>query len=523
VLNCALIASAVLSLSACEKFLEKKGDAKLNSEKLIETKPMFDRKKFIEQSKQRSEGEKEFGPDALDYDDMALRDKSRTFVSKEESYDNVDIEENFAKDDFKVSLKADNLDVRLFAEMLSKATGVNIIVSDEVDGDISTELKDVPWTKLLDTVLQIKSLAKHVDGKSNIVRIHGQNKIVELEEFEKKRQENQQRSMMLKKASEPLYTEIFKVYYAKPAEVKKTIDGTLAAGSNAAAEGVRNIKPEITVDDRKNLLIVKARKDDMSLISKLVRELDSRTKQVFIEAFIVEVKDDFASAFGTRVGLNVEDTFTRDSEMYYGRLTGLGGTAANAINAGDAGANLSNLAATGATSGIGALVGIGSSADLKIELTALEREGMSKVISNPKIFTLDNKEAVIFQGDEVPYETSSANEGTKIEFKQAGLRLAVTPTIVGDGTLQLALAVNKDTVDTTKSNPPISKSEIKTNLISKDGSIVVIGGIYTESEGKSVDKVPGVAEVPFLGNLFKRKAKDEGKKELIIFISPKVL
>jgi type IV pilus assembly protein PilQ len=514
---------AFSSLSACDKWMEKKGETPIDNNNLIDSELMFDRQKFIDQSKERSRREAAFGPEMLDFDSPNLRANSRTFINREETMDTVDIEEGFADRDYEVSFNSENLDIRIFSELLARATGVNIIVSDEVEGDVSTTLKKVPWTKLLDNVLQIKSLAKHVDGRSNIIRIHGQNKIVELEEFEKKRQENLQRSLQLKRAAEPLYTEIFKLYYTKPSDVKKTIDGTIAAGQTAQADGIRSIRPEITVDERKNLIIVKARKADMSLVSKLVRELDTRTQQVFIEAFIVEVKDDFASAFGTRVGLNVEDTFRNDNRLYYGRLTGVGGTPAGVVTPGDTGASLSNLPVANPTGGIGILAGIGSTADLKLELTAMEREGMSKVVSNPKIFTLDNKEAVIFQGTEVPYESSSANEGTKVEFKQAGLRLAVTPTIVGDGTLQLGLTVNKDTVDTTQTNPPIAKSEIKTNLISKDGSIVVIGGIYTEEQDNTMDKVPGVAEVPLFGNLFKRKVKGSGKNELIIFIAPKVL
>lgn len=199
-----------------------------------------------------------------------------------------------------------------------------------------------------------------------------------------------------------------------------------------------------------------------------------------------------------------------------------GGAPGSSLTLGAGNGSIGNLPASGATSGIGVLSDIGNATQLKIELTAMEQQGLSKVISNPKIFTLDNEEAIIFQGNEVPYETVS-QEGTNIEFKEAGLRLAVTPTIVGDGNLLLTLQVNKDTVDLTQDNPPITKSEIQTNLVTKDGEIVVMGGIYSESETKDNERVPGLGELLGVGKLFSRDSRLDDRNELIIFIAPKVI
>jgi type IV pilus assembly protein PilQ len=152
----------------------------------------------------------------------------------------------------------------------------------------------------------------------------------------------------------------------------------------------------------------------------------------------------------------------------------------------------------------------------------MESEGLTKLVSNPRVYTLDNQEAVIFQGFEVPYETVSES-GTQIEFKEAGLRLAVTPSVVGDGNLMMNIQINKDTVDTSISNPPITKSQINTNLVTKDGAIVVIGGIYTQSTSKSKDGVPFLSDVPGLGRLFQRKTENDDRQELLVFIAPRVL
>ena len=210
-----------------------------------------------------------------------------------------------------------------------------------------------------------------------------------------------------------------------------------------------------------------------------------------------------------------------DNKSFNGGVTGLGGEASPEITAGGDQGLLSNLGVA-STSGIGILAGIGSAADLKLELTALEQEGLSKVISNPRIFTLDNQEAIIFQGSEVPYTTVSS-EGTRIEFRDAGLRLAVTPTIVGDGNIVMSLLVEKDTVDTSVENPPITSSSMTTSLVSKDGEIVVIGGIYTVSEVGAIEKVPFFGDLPYVGKVFKSDTRTDSRDELMIFIAPRVL
>lgn len=503
-----VIALLSSSLAGCNKKSELKHD-----EQLISDKSTFDKNKFINQSRERSFQDYNLGPKIDTRHKLEHRESYRKLINEEDSMNYADISE-LEKNNFKIDINVENMDIRTFGDMLSSITGINILVSDEVQGMITAKLKDVYWTNMLDSILKTKQLAKYIDNKSKIIRIHNQGRIVQLEEFERKRKENIQRAILLKKASQPLRTEIFKLFYTKPDSVKETIEGILK-NKDADSGNLRNINPEITIDQRKNLIIVKARQEDMKIISKLIAELDTRTQQVYIEAFIVEVNDDFESAFGSRFGF----ASTRTD----GAISGVAGAATSAVTLGSSDGAIGNLPVSGATGGIGFLTNFGGSSEsLKVELSAMESQGITKVISNPKIFTLDNQEAIIFQGDEVPYETVSES-GTQIEFKEAGLKLAVTPTIVGDGNLQMEVTVNKDSVDTSKANPPITKSEIQTSLVTKNNEIVVLGGIYTETKTKGKDKVPGLGNVPLLGKLFSRDTKGDDRKELIIFIVPKIL
>lgn len=489
--------------------------------KVIDDRELIDKDTFVEQSRKRAEDIVRYGPVISEENQDTLRDSFNVVIDRQKAPDQVELSEG-NWDIFPIDINVENVDIQVFAEMLSRITSVNILVSDEVKGKVTAKLKNVPWPNVLESVLQIKSLAKHVDSKAKIIRIHDQNMVVQLEDFKRKRRENLHKSEQLEKAAEPKYTEIFKLFYTDPKTIKDTLQGVFGINDGTKGEAYLNYQPEITLDERLNMLIVKGRKQDLTVISKLIKQLDTRTKQVFIEAFIVEVSDGFQDAFGARVGLNATDTFNAAGTNITSTVSGLAGTASNTVALGDSGATLSNLPVTNPFGGVGLLAGIGSVANLKVELTALEAQGLSRVISNPRVFTLDNQEAVIFQGDEVPFETVS-DEGTKVEFKEAGLKLAVLPQVIGDGNLLMTIKVNKDTVDTSQDNPPISKSEIRTSLVSKDGSIVVIGGIYDETKTKSNDKVPHVSDVPILGNLFKREAQEDNRSELIIFIAPRVL
>lgn len=522
--NNIILAVLIVSLFGCQPNNSLR-DEIVGGDRLIQKEEMFDRDQFIEESAERNAKAVQYGPQALtDKEKEAeLRKSYRQLINKEEAPNYTKLKENKKLPTFPVSINVENMEIRLFAQLMSKITGMNLLISDEVQGDVNAKLIDVNWTSVLDSVLQIKSLAQNVDDKAKIIRIHSQGKIVQLEDFERNRQSALQRTVMIERSNEPMYTEIFKLFYTEPEIVKTMIEGVLGLSDsgNSNNSGMRDTTAKITTDPRMNQLIIKARKNDMQVISKVIDKIDARTNQIMIEAFIVEVDDDFERQFGARLGLQGSDTFVNNGNTFNGQVIGVGsGTGAIAPGTGDS--TISNLAASTPFGGIGFLAGIGGAANLKLELTAMEREGLSKVISNPRIFTLDNQEAVIFQGVEIPYQTVS-DSGTQIEFKEAGLKLSVTPTIVGDGNVVLRVKVNKDTADTSQPNPPITKSEIITNLITKDGAVVVIGGIYTETDAGGNDKVPGIGDVPGVGKLFRREVRSENRKELMIFMAPKVM
>lgn len=491
-------------------------------DEMINTEAMINTDGLIEQGQKRADRSVKYGPKIQEDTNMEIRNSFREQIYEQKAPDYVDLSNAEAWNIFPIDINIENMEMQLFADLMSEVTGVNILVSDEVQGTVTAKMKGVAWSNVLDTVLQMKTLAKHVDSKANIIRIHDQNTVVKLEDFKRKRRENLHRSRQLEKAAEPRYTEVFKLFYTKPDSMKETLRGVFGISGDKKEEAYMDSNPEITIDERLNLLIVKARKEDINIISKLIEKLDSRTKQVFIEAFIVEVSDGFQDEFGTRIGLDGSDVGRIGDKSVNGRVTGVATGGFADVVAGEAGAALTNLGATTPFGGIGLLAGLGSAADLKLELSAMESDGLSRVISNPRIFTLDNQEAIIFQGDEVPFETVS-DEGTKVEFKEAGLRLAVLPQVIGDGHLLMNIQVNKDTVDTTIDNPPISKSEIKTSLVSKDGAIVVIGGIYGENKTKATNKVPGFGDLPGIGKLFKRESQQDDRSELMIFIAPRVI
>jgi len=266
------------------------------------------------------------------------------------------------------------------------------------------------------------------------------------------------------------------------------------------------------------------KKNDLDIVDKVIREIDIRTKQVLIEAFIVEANSDFERALGARLG------------GYYsnkGRVAGgLAGTSTGSQQGADLGLasglgaatdSSSNFPVTGATSGIG-LLRKTTTGVLKVEITALESMGLGRTISNPKVFTLDNMKATVTQGQQIPYTTVGA-EGASTAFKDAALVLQVTPSIIGDGNVLLDIKVNNDTPDTSSSadEPPINKMEIITKLLVADGDIVVIGGIKKNVLSESKEQTPGLGDVPVIGNLFKSKGKKDELDELLVFIAARVL
>jgi len=414
-----------------------------------------------------------------------------------------------------VSFKFQNLDYKTAMELMAKAGQINILIGDEVAGSVTAQLINVPWDKAFNALLDLKNFAADFDVQSNLIRVHSPSNLTQQESTKSARASAVKKKVELEDSVEPILSEIFRLYYISPAEAKSTLDELFK--SETSGESVVQITQEKTTRS----IIVRGKEKDLDVVDKIIREIDVRTKQVLIEAFIVEANSDFERALGTRLGGyykrsgntvgGVQSTSTGDS--------GIGAATAGLASTTD---SLTDFGAAGATSGIGILRKTGS-AVLKTEITALELLGLGKTISNPKIFTLDNQVATITQGEEIPY-ASSSSEGADTSFKEAALKMTVTPSIIGDGNVLLDIKVNNDTPNRSNpGDPAINKMEISTKLLIADGDIVVIGGIKKNQLTNSKRQTPGAGNVPVLGNLFKGTSNTDNMDELLVFIAPRVL
>ena len=420
----------------------------------------------------------------------------------------------------RVSLKFKNLDFKEIMNLMGKIGEINVLVGDEVAGTLSAELIDVPWDKALQALLDMKNYASDVDVASNLIRIHSPETLTSQETYKSQRAQAVKKKVELEDSVEPIYSEIFRLYYIAPAQAKATIEELFQQGGADTGYSPIQITEEITTRS----IIVRGKEKDLDVVDKVIKEIDIRTKQVLIEAFIVEANSDFERALGTRLG-----GYYQNKGRVAGGVSGVSSGSStevsldDAVNLGSSTDSITNFAATGATSGIG-LLRRTTTGILKAEITALESLGMGKTISNPKVFTLDNQVATVTQGEEIPYQTTS--EGTtSTSFKEAALKLQVTPSIIGDGNVLLTIQVNNDTPNrTTESDePPINKMEIVTKLLVADGDIVVIGGIKKNVIANSKSQTPGLGNVPVIGNLFKGKSKSDNLDELLVFIAPRIL
>ena len=424
-------------------------------------------------------------------------------------------------DDFKllkqtVTLNFQNLDYKEAMSLMGKIGEINILVGDEVAGAISAELVDVPWDKAFNALLDMKNFAADIDVASNLIRVHTPSTLTGQETYKSTRAAAVKKKVELEDSVEPILSEIFRLYYISPAQAKKTISELFTSVGDSSYSPI-----QITEETTTRSIIVRGKEKDLDVVDKVIKEIDVRTKQVLIEAFIVEADSTFEQALGTRLG----GAYSRKGKK-------IGGTGASSITSSGLGSSsaaiggvtdaLTDFAAVGATSGIGILRQTGS-AVLKAEITALEVLGKGKTISNPKVFTLDNQVATITQGEEISYQ-ATGSEGADTSFKEAALKLTVTPSIIGDGNVLLEIMVNNNTVNRANAGEPsINKMEISTKLLVADGDIVVIGGIKKNKVFSSKSQTPGVGNLPVLGNLFKGKSKSDKLDELLIFIAPRIL
>ena len=406
----------------------------------------------------------------------------------------------------KLSLNFQDIDVRAVLQLLADFTGLNVVVSDSVEGSITLRLKNTPWDQALDIILKAKGLAMRKNGSVMLVA-PGE----EIAAREKLELESQKQLAELS----PLRSELVQINYAKAAEIA----GIIKSDTNTLLSERGNV----TVDTRTNILLVRDTIDRLAEIRKLITSLDIPIRQVLIESRIVIANDGFSRDLGTRIGVRATQQSGQNTLLTAGRASGLS-TAPdrNATEADDFNVNFPVSAVGPGSFAIGLLT---NTALLDLELTALQTEGKGEVVSNPRLITSNQKEASIEQGTEIPYAQSSSSGASTVSFKKAVLSLTVTPQITPDDRVILDLHVTKDSVGTERFNdvPGIDTREIRTQVLVDNGETVVLGGIFEQIKSKTSRKVPLLGDIPLLGWLFRSTSVVDHKEELLIFVTPKIL
>ena len=508
-LSLVILSIIFLSLTGCaEKFANKKFK---HDTPLIKQ----DVKKI---GKAELEKSAEMGPVPVEGDVIKLQKRKQISSVKEKNYLLISDEFETLKQD--VSFKFKNLDFKEAMGLMAEIGDINILVGDEVAGSVSAELTNVPWDKAFNALLDLKSYAADIDVANNIIRISTPSNLTSPESYKSARASAVKKNVELEDSVEPIISEIFKLYYITPSEAKATITELFTSKGTTGSF----IPIQVTEEKTTRSIIVRGKEKDLDIVDKVVREIDKRTRQVLIEAFIVEATSNFEQALGkamggayTRKGLRVGGTQGGSS---VGAPSGEGAAITDSTAAFSTPAGTDNLFnfSGGGTSGIGILKKTGS-AVLKFQLDALEVEGLGKTISNPKLFTLDNQVASITQGEQIAI---SGGEGAD-QLIDANLKLIVTPNIIGDGNVMLQIQVTNDTPNRSGGSTGINKMEINTRLLVADGDIVVIGGIKKNQISNNRSGVPGAKNVPVIGKLFKGTNKSDTMSELLVFIAPRIL
>ena len=420
----------------------------------------------------------------------------------------------------KLSLNFQNVEVRAVLQVIADFTGLNIITSDTVTGNLTLRLKDVPWDQALDLILQTKGLSQRKNG--TVVWIAPSDELATKEKLEL---ESKQQILDL----EPLSTETFRLRFQRAENFVKVL--------NDPTQRILSKRGGAVIDARTNTLFIHDTPSKLDEVRKLIAQIDIPVKQVLIESRIVEATDSFSKNLGVRLGVNdARGTGFPVSNGGSTRLTTGGqidvpgfqtGQVATPVPTFDQtlNVNLASGALGGFRAGALSFVLFNSALGrfLNLELSALQADGRGKIISNPRVVTSDQMEATIEQGTEIPFATVS-QAGTNVQFKKATLSLRVKPQITPDDNVIMDLRVNKDSRGAdTVAGPAIDTRQITTQVLVENGGTVVIGGIYTEDERTTVTKIPLFGDLPIIGPLFKNTQKRDDKTELLIFVTPRIL
>lgn len=443
----------------------------------------------------------------------------------------------------KISLDFQDIEVRRVLQLLADFTGINMVASDTVQGNITLRLKDVPWDQALDIILKSKNLDKRRNG--NVIWIAPVSELIKAEEEEAK-------AIAQSVKLAPLQTEYIQLNYAKAADIEKLItDGKNASNSRSGSNTSSGTDPlgdsvgsllsprgTVSVDPRTNTLIINDTSAKIDQIRQMIDLLDVSVKQVMIEARIVRATTDFTKEMGVKWGI-LSQGITNNNHLLVGgsdtTLWNLREPEKNDERGGytyeiERPQNLNvdlGVTSAGASRIAFGLISL-SDFMLDLELSALQADGYGEVISTPKILTADKQNAKVASGTQIPYQSSEGggvNPVSTTEFIDATLSLDVTPSITPDGKVQMQLNITSDSpgAATPTGQLTINKNAVNTNVLVDNGETVVLGGIFEQQTANSQTKVPFLGDIPYIGRLFRKDVKSDNKRELLIFVTPRIV
>jgi type IV pilus assembly protein PilQ len=430
----------------------------------------------------------------------------------------------------RLSLNFQNIEVRAVLQLLADFTGLNMVVSDSVGGNITLRLKNVPWDQAMDIILKSKGLSMR--RNDNVILVAPTQEIASQEELELASQQKIEELA-------PLRSEFIQINYAKASD--------LAALLKSGENRLLSERGQVTVDNRTNTLLLQDTAAKLEDIRRMILKLDIPVRQVLIESRIVIANNDFAKDLGVRFGwsgaralgdgheVNIAGGqagyLEGTNDVYKG--TWLGSTSGGVYNAGialpngsSAEALLVDLPVTAPSGAVNFLLGKIGSYLLQLELSAMQQEGRGEIVSSPRVITSDQNKATIKQGVEIPYQQATASGATSVSFKEAVLQLEVTPQITPDDRIMMDLKINKDNPDFARQVlgvPPVDTRSVETKVLVDNGETVVLGGVYERTKSFNKEQVPFFGDIPVVGYLFKTTSTQDENSELLIFITPKIL
>jgi type IV pilus assembly protein PilQ len=421
----------------------------------------------------------------------------------------------------RIDIDLKDADVHNVLRLLADTGRVNIITADNVAGTVTIRMRNVPWDQALDVVLQAKNLG--MEQRGNIIRV------APLADLEKERE------MAIARAKQelqlaPLETRLIPVSYAQAGDIQERARDLLSG------------RGSIAVDLRTNVMIVRDVAGNLDQIEELTRSLDTQTPQVLIEARIVEATSRYLREVGVQWGgdASFSSSTGNPTGLAFPNSIGLAGGASdqdtptaglspfqNQVQNPNFAVNLPAAVGTGSGGALGLTFGsVDNNFNLALRLSAAETSGMLRILSSPRVLTLDNREARISQGTLIPFSQVSA-QGVQTTFQEAKLQLLVQPHVTADGSVSMRVKINRDEPDfnqtSPRGDPTILKREAQTELLVMDGHTAVIGGIYTRNTGRNVDQVPFFGDIPLLGLLFQKRSASDSRGELVIFLTPRIV